>query len=291
MQNQLPYLGLRRKKEKKFKREKQKGARFGSRWLAHQPHPRASPRFTRESVPHTLPPPFCVRPRRMWAPSRALRPAARRVLAPRGARLIRSSAAVRADGETSLFLGAQSNYTIDPSFYYPKKDTLPALMPCFRLMDDEGVAVPGATLPEIDKETCVKMITTMVSVNEFDKVYNDAQRQGRLSFYFTNRGMPRRARTPDWQTPGRPATHTLEPRRGQVRRRWRWARRRRSSSPTGSGRSTASWARASGAASRTRTRPTSAVAAQRRRESDGRPAAATAHCPGLLVLALRAAAT
>jgi hypothetical protein len=128
------------------------------------------------------------------------------------------------------------------------------------------VAVPGATLPEIDKETCVKMITTMVSVNEFDKVYNDAQRQGRLSFYFTNRGMPRRARTPDWQTPGRPATHTLEPRRGQVRRRWRWARRRRSSSPTGSGRSTASWARASGAASRTRTRPTSAVAAQRRRE-------------------------
>jgi 2-oxoisovalerate dehydrogenase E1 component alpha subunit len=95
---------------------------------------------------------------------------------------------VRADGETSLFLGAQSNYTIDPSFYFPKEDTLPALMPCFRLMDDEGVAVPGATLPEIDKETCVKMISTMVSVNEFDKVYNDAQRQGRLSFYFTNRG-------------------------------------------------------------------------------------------------------
>ena len=70
-------------------------------------------------------------------------------------------------------------------------------MPCFRLMDDEGVAVPGATLPEIDKETCVKMISTMVSVNEFDKVYNDAQRQGRLSFYFTNRGMPHSARTPD----------------------------------------------------------------------------------------------
>ena len=95
---------------------------------------------------------------------------------------------MRADGETSVFLGAQSAYTTDPSFYYPKEHTLPALMPCFRLMDDEGVAVPGATLPEIDKETCVKMITTMVSVNEFDKVYNDAQRQGRLSFYFTNRG-------------------------------------------------------------------------------------------------------
>jgi len=122
----------------------------------------------------------------MWA-TRGLT-AARRAVAPGGARLIRSSAAVRADGETSVFLGAQSAYTTDPSFYYPKEHTLPALMPCFRLMDDEGVAVPGATLPEIDKETCVKMITTMVSVNEFDKVYNDAQRQGRLSFYFTNRG-------------------------------------------------------------------------------------------------------
>jgi hypothetical protein len=122
----------------------------------------------------------------MWA-TRGLT-AARRAVAPGGARLIRSSAAVRADGQTSVFLGAQSAYTTDPSFYYPKEHTLPALMPCFRLMDDEGVAVPGATLPEIDKETCVKMITTMVSVNEFDKVYNDAQRQGRLSFYFTNRG-------------------------------------------------------------------------------------------------------
>ena len=122
----------------------------------------------------------------MWA-TRGLT-AARRAVAPGGARLIRSSAAVRADGESSLFLGAQSAYTTDPSFYYPKEHTLPALMPCFRLMDDEGVAVPGATLPELDKETCVKMITTMVSVNEFDKVYNDAQRQGRLSFYFTNRG-------------------------------------------------------------------------------------------------------
>ena len=28
----------------------------------------------------------------------------------------------------------------------------------------------------------------MVRVSEFDKVFNDAQRQGRLSFYFTNRG-------------------------------------------------------------------------------------------------------
>ena len=54
--------------------------------------------------------------------------------------------------------------------------------------DDEGVPLPGAVLPELDKELCVKMQETMVTVNEFDKVFYDAQRQGRLSFYFTNRG-------------------------------------------------------------------------------------------------------
>ena len=50
--------------------------------------------------------------------------------------------------ERSIFLGAQSSYTIDPKFYVPKVDDLPALVPCYRLMDDEGVPLPGATLPE-----------------------------------------------------------------------------------------------------------------------------------------------
>ena len=55
-------------------------------------------------------------------------------------------------------------------------------------MDDDGHLVPGAVVPDIDRETLVAMMTTMVEVNEFDKVFFDAQRQGRLSFYFTNRG-------------------------------------------------------------------------------------------------------
>ena len=90
--------------------------------------------------------------------------------------------------ERSSFVGAQSPFTTDPSFYYPHKHDLPASMPCFRVMDDEGHVVAGAVIPEIDRETMVAMQTTMVQVNEFDKVFFDAQRQGRLSFYFTNRG-------------------------------------------------------------------------------------------------------
>ena len=88
-----------------------------------------------------------------------------------------------------LYPGAPaSEYTEALHYFRPLVDTLPPIMPTFRLIDDDGDAVPGAVLPSISAETCVEMQETMVRVNEFDKVFNDAQRQGRLSFYFTNRG-------------------------------------------------------------------------------------------------------
>jgi len=92
-------------------------------------------------------------------------------------------------GEPGFFVGAPSStFTEKLHFYHPHVHDLPATMPTFRLMDDDGVPLPGAVLPEIDQETCVKMQETMITVNEFDRVFHDAQRQGRLSFYFTNRG-------------------------------------------------------------------------------------------------------
>ena len=92
-------------------------------------------------------------------------------------------------GEPGHFVGAPTSvFTEELKFYHPHVHDLPATMPTFRLMDDDGVPLPGAALPDIDQETCVKMQETMVQVNEFDRVFYDAQRQGRLSFYFTNRG-------------------------------------------------------------------------------------------------------
>ena len=55
-------------------------------------------------------------------------------------------------------------------------------------MDDIGRPVPGAELPEISRELATACMWTMVRVNEFDKIFNDAQRQGRISFYMTSRG-------------------------------------------------------------------------------------------------------
>jgi len=97
-------------------------------------------------------------------------------------------ASTAASAELSQFVGAQTPYTTDGGFYYPHVHDLPAKMPVFRIMDDEGVVVPNAVAPELDQEMCVRMMETMINVNEFDRVFFDAQRQGRLSFYFTNRG-------------------------------------------------------------------------------------------------------
>jgi 2-oxoisovalerate dehydrogenase E1 component alpha subunit len=92
-------------------------------------------------------------------------------------------------GDLGHYVGAPlSEFTEQLQFYHPQKDAVPPIMPTYRLIDDDGVPLPGAVLPDLDRETCVQMQQTMVRVNEFDKVFYDAQRQGRLSFYFTNRG-------------------------------------------------------------------------------------------------------
>lgn len=92
--------------------------------------------------------------------------------------------------EVSKFAGATSVYTPELKFYYPHVDHAPPQMPCFRLMDDTGRVVAGgeAHVPELPREFALALMATMVRVSEFDKIYLDAQRQGRISFYLTSRG-------------------------------------------------------------------------------------------------------
>ena len=94
------------------------------------------------------------------------------------------------DGEVTKFAGAQSLYTNDLHFYYPHAEDPPATFPCFRIMDDLGDVVPGAEehVPELDRDLALGMMYTMVRVSEYDKIFLDAQRQGRISFYMTSRG-------------------------------------------------------------------------------------------------------
>jgi 2-oxoisovalerate dehydrogenase E1 component alpha subunit len=63
-------------------------------------------------------------------------------------------------------------------------------IPTFRVIDEAGKVLPGAEhyTSAIDKETLHKMYRTMLEVQEFDSIFYDLQRSGRISFYMQNTG-------------------------------------------------------------------------------------------------------
>ncbi|KDO20463.1 hypothetical protein SPRG_14335 [Saprolegnia parasitica CBS 223.65] len=60
------------------------------------------------------------------------------------------------------------------------------VIPAYRVLDQQGKLVPGASLPEgIDEDLAVEIYKHMIRLNSMDNVFYDAQRQGRISFYMT----------------------------------------------------------------------------------------------------------
>ena len=100
------------------------------------------------------------------------------------------AAAAAATAEKSYFVGASgSEYTPELKFWDPHRDAAPPVLPVFRLMDDLGQLVPGAeAVPALNREESLAMLVTMMRTQEFDKIFLDAQRQGRVPFYLTSRG-------------------------------------------------------------------------------------------------------
>jgi 2-oxoisovalerate dehydrogenase E1 component alpha subunit len=60
--------------------------------------------------------------------------------------------------------------------------------PMYSIMDMDGNVVNAKDDPKIDKDTCVRIIETMVRHNQVDRILIEAQRQGRISFYMTGFG-------------------------------------------------------------------------------------------------------
>jgi hypothetical protein len=56
---------------------------------------------------------------------------------------------------------------------------------CFRVMDEDGNIINKKYENSIDDKTLQKMFRTMVMMNEADVIFNQAQRQSRISFYMT----------------------------------------------------------------------------------------------------------
>ena len=59
---------------------------------------------------------------------------------------------------------------------------------CFRVLDENGDIINKKYESSADEDTLKKMFRTMVMMNEADVVFNQAQRQSRISFYMTQLG-------------------------------------------------------------------------------------------------------
>ena len=89
------------------------------------------------------------------------------------------------------FVGAPgSEYSPELKFWDPNEDHVPPTLPTFRVIDDLGCVVPGAEthVPDLSREMAMALQETMLKVSEFDRIFNEAQRQGRITFYLTSRG-------------------------------------------------------------------------------------------------------
>lgn len=54
---------------------------------------------------------------------------------------------------------------------------------CFRVLDEEGNIINKQFEGSIDNDTLKKIFKNMVMINEADVIFNQAQRQSRISFY------------------------------------------------------------------------------------------------------------
>lgn len=60
--------------------------------------------------------------------------------------------------------------------------------PILKILEDDGVPVSGGDLPELPRDTWVRMYEFMLRMQEMDVVFYGSQRQGRISFYMTTTG-------------------------------------------------------------------------------------------------------
>ncbi|KAJ3361365.1 hypothetical protein GGF32_007411 [Allomyces javanicus] len=116
---------------------------------------------------------------------------ARRALATSAARLQASAPEVvvsaplaHAAADGPKFPGAlHSKYTHELAFIKQS-----AVLPTYRVLDQDGQIVDAAQDPHVDEAWAVKVYKTMVTLNTMDMILYEAQRQGRISFYMTNYG-------------------------------------------------------------------------------------------------------
>ncbi|XP_049397665.1 2-oxoisovalerate dehydrogenase subunit alpha 2, mitochondrial-like [Solanum stenotomum] len=67
-------------------------------------------------------------------------------------------------------------------------ESLETRLACYRVLDNNGSPIPGSVFEQVRKDLAVKMYSTMVTLQIMDSIFDEAKKQGRLSFYMTSVG-------------------------------------------------------------------------------------------------------
>ncbi|KAG5573077.1 hypothetical protein H5410_062843 [Solanum commersonii] len=59
---------------------------------------------------------------------------------------------------------------------------------CYRVLDNNGSPIPGSVFEQVKKDLAVKMYRNMVTLQIMDNIFDEAQKQGRLSLYMATVG-------------------------------------------------------------------------------------------------------
>ncbi|XP_009779029.1 2-oxoisovalerate dehydrogenase subunit alpha 1, mitochondrial-like isoform X1 [Nicotiana sylvestris] len=83
------------------------------------------------------------------------------------------------------FPGGKIPFTSQMKFIPESSETRLA---CYRVLDKNGYQIPGSVFEQVSKDLAVKMYRKMVTLQIMDSIFDEAKKQGRLSFYLTTLG-------------------------------------------------------------------------------------------------------
>ncbi|XP_015932555.1 2-oxoisovalerate dehydrogenase subunit alpha 2, mitochondrial [Arachis duranensis] len=83
------------------------------------------------------------------------------------------------------FPGGKVAFTSEMRFI---SESIQKRVPCYRVLDDNGMPMKYSNYVQISKEMAVKMYSDMVTLQTMDSIFYEVQRQGRISFYLTSMG-------------------------------------------------------------------------------------------------------
>mmetsp|Transcript_25088 Transcript_25088/g.40510 ORF Transcript_25088/g.40510 Transcript_25088/m.40510 type:complete len:453 (-) Transcript_25088:182-1540(-) len=95
---------------------------------------------------------------------------------------LRGGATIRAFSSASA-LRKSRVYTTDLDIKLEESN-----IPCFRIIDEKGVVVKDGYEPTADVDFLLRMYNVMCELTVMDKIFYDAQRQGRISFHMQHTG-------------------------------------------------------------------------------------------------------